>query len=74
MTLVLLGVAMLMLGIWNHVHFMWHLRALRRELAEAALIQAEDTFPVSTTLVVAAALLATGIVSFVYMLGRTSIP
>jgi putative membrane protein len=74
MTLVLLGVALLVLGIWDHVKFMLHLRAMRRELGDAGLIQAEDTFPLSTTLVVATLLLVTGIASFVYMLGRTAGP
>jgi putative membrane protein len=70
MTLVLLGVGMLVLGISGHARFMWHLRKMRSELAEAGLIQAEDVFPVSTTLVIATALLIAGIVAFVDMLGR----
>ena len=72
MTLVLLGVGTLVLGIWGHTRFMLHLRAMRRELAEANLIQAEDVFPVSTTLVIAVLLLFAGITAFVYMLLRAS--
>ena len=45
-----------------------------RGLGDAGLIQAEDTFPLSTTLGVATLLLVTGIASFVYMLGRTAGP
>jgi putative membrane protein len=71
-TLVLLGVAMLVLGIWNHLQFMEHLRAMRQELATAGLIQTDDKFPISKTLLVAAALLVAGIVAVVYMLGRAA--
>ena len=70
MTLVLLGVGLLVLGIAGHVRFMWHLRKMRRELSDAGLIQVEDVFPLSTTLVIALALLVAGIVSFVNMLMR----
>jgi|SRR5215831_1306999 len=72
MTLVLLGIVMLTLGILNHVRFMVHLRFVRRELADAKLIQAQDTFPLSTTLVVAAALWVAGLVAFLYMAGRAA--
>ncbi len=68
--LVLFGVAMLALGIWNHLRFMVHLRRVRRELAEAQLIQTEDTFPISTTLVIAVLLLIAGLVAYFNMLGH----
>lgn len=72
MTLVLLGVAMLTLGVLIYVRFMVHLRSMRKELADAKLIQAQDTFPLSTTLVIAAALWVAGMVAFIYMLGRVA--
>jgi putative membrane protein len=72
MALVLFGVAMLVLGIWNHIRFMVHLRAVRRELAEAKLIQAEDTFPISTTLLIAVLLLLAGLVAYFNMLGQAT--
>jgi len=71
-TLVLLGVGTLALGIWNHLHFMWHLRKTRNELADAGLIEKQDTFPVSTTLVVATALLIAGIVAYFDMMSRAA--
>lgn len=70
MALVLLGVGMLVLGIAGHIRFMWNLRKMRRELAEAGLIQADDVFPLSTTLVIALGLLVAGIVAFINMLSR----
>jgi putative membrane protein len=70
MALVLFGVAMLILGIWNHIIFMLHLRAVRRELAEAKLIQAKDKFPLSTTLLIAVLLLISGLVAYFNMLGQ----
>ena len=66
--LVVLGVAMLMLGIWNHVQFMLKLRASRKELEEAGFITEIDHFPLSTTLVTAAALLVIGFAALAEML------
>ncbi len=53
---------------------MWHLRAARRELADTSLILAEDTFPISTTLVIASALLIVGRVAYFHMLGNAAGP
>ncbi len=53
---------------------MWHLRAARRELADTSLILAEDTFPISTTLVIASALLIAGRVAYFHMQGNAAGP
>jgi len=68
--LVALGVGMLFLGIWRHVAFMLELRAERNEFAEQGLIPGDDRFPVSVTLITAAALLAIGLIAIVGMVMR----
>jgi inner membrane protein YidH len=70
LALVVLGIGMLALGMWSHVGFMLKLRALRNELAEAQVILARDKFPISTTLVVAAFLMAIGVGALVDMVLR----
>lgn len=59
--LVLLGTIMLGLGIAYHVRFMVELRRQRAEMASAGLIKGEGRFPVSLTLITAAALLVIGL-------------
>jgi putative membrane protein len=59
--LVLLGTLMLGLGIAYHVRFMIELRRQRAEMKSAALIHGEGKFPVSLTLITAAALLVIGL-------------
>jgi putative membrane protein len=59
--LVLLGTLMLGLGIAYHVRFMIELRRQRAEMKSAALIHGEGKFPVSLTLIAAAALLVIGL-------------
>ena len=61
--LVLLGVAMLVLGISYHMAFMIELRRRRDQLKREGLIHAESRFPASLTLIVAIALLAVGLVA-----------
>jgi len=61
--LVVLGLAMLILGIGFHVAFMLELRRRRKQLKTDGLIHAESTFPVSLTLLVALALLVIGLVA-----------
>jgi putative membrane protein len=68
--LVILGVAMLTLGIWDHVAFMINLRKKRRQFMESRLIEGDDRFPISTTLIVAAALLLIGLVAITGMVFR----
>ena len=62
-SLVLFGVTMLVLGIAYHVSFMLELRRRREQLKRDGLVHAESHFPVSLTLIVAVALLATGVVA-----------
>jgi inner membrane protein YidH len=65
--LVLLGVAMLVLGIGYHITFMIELRHRREEMKREGFVHAESGFPASLTLIVAIALLAIGIVAAVSM-------
>jgi putative membrane protein len=65
--LVFIGVAMLVLGIAYHVHFMLGLRAQRRRMMAAKIVHGESGYPVSLTLIVAVLLLATGLVAVVSM-------
>jgi putative membrane protein len=65
--LVFIGVAMLVLGIAYHVHFMIGLRAQRRRMMAAKIVHGESGYPVSLTLIVAVLLLATGLVAVVSM-------
>jgi putative membrane protein len=70
--LVLLGIAMLVVGIGYHVSFMYGLRKERAQLKADGLVHAESHFPVSLTLLVALLLLAIGfaaIVSMVFNVG-----
>jgi putative membrane protein len=70
--LVLLGIAMLFVGIGYHVSFMIGLRRERVAMKADGLIHAESQFPVSLTLMVALLLLVIGflaIASMVYGIG-----
>jgi len=62
-SLVLLGVALLILGIIYHIQFMLGLRAQRHSLKVANLVHAESGFPVSLTLIVAVVLLLIGLLT-----------
>lgn len=61
--LVLLGVAMLVLGIGYHVAFMKGLRDERERLKSMGLIHAESAYPVSLTLLTAVLLLIFGLLA-----------
>jgi inner membrane protein YidH len=70
--LVLLGIAMLLVGIGYHVTFMLGLRRERAQMKADGLVHAESEFPVSLTLMVALLLLAIGffaIASMVFNVG-----
>lgn len=69
--LVLLGIAMLLLGIGYHLKFMWGLRRERQQLKADGLIHAESQFPVSLTLLVAFLLLAIGLFAILSMVFGT---
>jgi putative membrane protein len=60
LALVLLGVAMLVVGIGYHLSFMYGLRKERAQLKADGLVHAESQFPLSLTLMVALLLLAIG--------------
>jgi uncharacterized membrane protein YidH (DUF202 family) len=61
--LILLGVLLLAGGIWRHIQFSTELRHIRGEMAAGGLIHAESSFPVSATLIVAAALFSLGLLA-----------
>jgi uncharacterized membrane protein YidH (DUF202 family) len=66
--LVLLGIAMLVMGIVYHVQFMIGLRHARTSMQEAGLVHAESIFPPSLTLITAVVLLLIGIAAIISML------
>ena len=71
-SLVVLGIAMLVVGIAYHISFMIGLRQERTALKADGLIHAESQFPVSLTLIVALLLLLIGffaIASMVFQIG-----
>ena len=70
LALVVLGLGMLVLGIWDHARFMLQLRRDRSELVDHKIIASKERFPVSTTLVTALALLLIGAVALGSMLQR----
>jgi putative membrane protein len=59
--LVLLGIAMLLMGIGFHLAFMRGLRLEREQMREEGLIFAQSHFPVSLTLIIAILLLLLGL-------------
>jgi putative membrane protein len=64
-SLVALGVIMLVIGIWYHIHFMLGLRGRRREMTNAGLIHAQSEYPISLTLIVAMLLLMIGLLAVI---------
>jgi putative membrane protein len=67
LALVVLGVAMLVVGIGYHVVYMYGLRRERVQLKADGLIHAESQVPLSLTLMVAILLLAIGIFAIASM-------
>ena len=67
LALVLLGVAMLVVGIGYHVLFMYGLRKERARLKADGLVHAESQFPLSLTLTVAILLLGIGLLAIASM-------
>jgi putative membrane protein len=68
LALVLLGTVMLLLGIVYHLSFMAGLRRARAQMKADGLVHGESAFPVSLTLITAAALLAIGLFALASML------
>ena len=67
MMLVVLGIAMLVLGILYHVRFMLGLRVERRAMVQDKLVHGQSAFPASLTLIVAVILLLIGIAAILSM-------
>lgn len=65
--LVVLGIAMLVVGIWYHIRFMLELRQEREALKNEGLIHAESAYPYSMTLLTAVLLLMLGVLAIVGM-------
>jgi putative membrane protein len=59
--LIVLGVAMLFIGIAYHVQYMFELRRLRASMKLEGLVHAESVFPASLTLLTALALALIGV-------------
>jgi putative membrane protein len=66
-SLVVLGIVMLVLGIFYHVRFMLQLRVQREQMHSAGLIHAQSGFPISLTLIVAVSLFLIGTLAVVGM-------
>ena len=71
--LVLLGIAVLVLGIVYHVMFMSGLRKQREAMAGEGLIHAQSQFPPSMTLVAAVLLLLVGLAAIANMVFHVSL-
>ena len=71
--LVLLGIAVLVLGIVYHVMFMAGLRKQREAMAGEGLIHAQSQFPPSMTLVAAVLLLLVGLAAIANMVFHVSL-
>jgi putative membrane protein len=67
LTLVFLGVAMLVVGIWYHLEYMLGLRHERERLRREHLIHGQSAYPVSMTLIIAVLLLAIGLLAILSM-------
>ena len=65
--LVIIGIAMLILGIVYHLQFMKGLRKTREEMTAEGLIHGESVFPPSLTLITATILLLVGIAAVISM-------
>lgn len=67
LALVMVGTAVLLLGIVYHLQFMAGLRRERAQMRADGLIHGESAFPVSLTLITAVALLAIGLFALASM-------
>ena len=61
LVLILLGVAILLGGIWRHVQFAQELRARRKMMIGEGLIHGDSAYPVSVSLLVAIGLMFVGL-------------
>jgi putative membrane protein len=65
--LVALGIAMLVLGIIYHVHYMRTLRREREAMAHEGLIHGETPYPYSLTLMISVLMLLLGVLAIISM-------
>lgn len=72
-TLVALGILMLIIGMIRHVRFMSELKHTRQAMADAGLVFAESTFPVSSTFWIAVALLLVGFAAIAVMVFKLQV-
>lgn len=70
LALVMLGVGMLVLGVWYHLRFMHELRAERTQMVAQGLVHGQLSYPISLTLIAAVALLLIGLVAVFSMVTR----
>lgn len=61
LVLILLGIAILLGGIWRHIQFAQELRARRKIMIADGLIHGESAYPVSVSLLVAVGLMFVGL-------------
>jgi putative membrane protein len=61
MAMVILGIVLLAMGIWQNVDFLRHLRATRNEMREQGLIFGESKFPLSVAQAAAMLVLLLGL-------------
>ena len=67
MALVVLGITMLVGGIWYHVSYMLELRRMRAAMKADGTLHAESQFPVSLSLLTAVLLLVLGVLAIASM-------
>jgi len=61
--LLVLGAAILALGIVYHLAFMHQLRQLRKQLVEEGLVHGDSAFPASLSVIIAVLLLLVGLLA-----------
>lgn len=61
LALILLGIGILIGGIWRHIQFAQELRRLRKMLIREGLVHGDSSYPVSVSLIVAIGLMIVGI-------------
>jgi uncharacterized membrane protein YidH (DUF202 family) len=71
--LVLLGIAMLIVGMVHHVQFMMELRRTRGEMIRQGLVHGQSRFPVSITFMVSVGLLLLGIAAIADMVFKAAV-
>ncbi|SNS30487.1 YidH family protein [Sphingopyxis indica] len=71
--LIVLGMIILIGGIWRHVQFALQLRHLRKEMIDSQLIHGQSAYPVSVALVVAILLLIVGLLALLSIIFNISL-